>query len=119
MTIQFDRMLDHRETIVYRVPRRLEPNGWGKEYSAFAIALGIAAAMGLLRLDIASLASLGAALAGYLIYVVCFYIQDWSREAVVTDRRLLYRSGWREPRSQVMCPPRLTPVRWMRFSSTL
>ncbi len=97
MTIQLDRMLDHRETIVYRVPRRWEPNGWGKEYSAFAIALATAATMGLVRFDIASLASLGAGLAGFMIYMVCCYIHDWSREAVVTDRRLLYRSGWREP----------------------
>ncbi len=97
MTDTFDRLLEPRETIVYRVPRRWEPNQWFKEHSALAIALAIAAALGLLRYDAASLASLAAAMAGLILYMLCCYVRDWSREALVTDRRLLYRTGWLDP----------------------
>ncbi len=92
-----DDLLEHRETIVYRVPRCLEPNAWFLEGTVYASSIAIVAATGLLGSDPVSLAALAVALVGPVLYTLHCYVRDWSREAVVTDRRLLHRSGWRRP----------------------
>lgn len=97
MAFRFDDTLEHRETIVTRVPRSWRLHGWFVDGSCYAISVGGAAAAGLLGLDPASLLALGAALAGIVGYSLYYYAGHWSHEAVVTDRRLLCRTGWRNP----------------------
>ncbi len=97
MASRFEDMLEHREVIVYRAPRRWAPNTAGLTFIGYAVPIAIAAGSGLLRFDPIGLASLAAALSGVLIYTLHYTLRDASREAVVTDRRLLLRTGWRRP----------------------
>lgn len=95
MTDRFDSELEPGEIIAYRAQRRWTSNTMPIEFIAgYLIPIAIAAGTGLLRFDWIGLASLGAALAGILIYTAYYYVRDRSREAIVTNRRLLYRSGW-------------------------
>ena len=97
MAFRFDDILEHRETIVARVPRSWRLPGWFIDATVYALPIGGAVAVGLIGPDTASLAALGAALAGLLVYSIHHYAWSWSHEAVVTDKRLLYRAGWRKP----------------------
>ena len=91
-------MLEPGETVIYRAPRRWTPDDWKLDWSIFGISIALVAAMGLLGLDPASLAALAAAQAAPMLYVLGCYVRDWSREAMVTNRRLLHRTGWGSPR---------------------
>lgn len=91
-------LLEPGEKVVYRAPRRWKPNDWLLDGSILGIGIGLVAATGLIGLDPASLATLGAAMAAPVLYTMGCYVRDWSREAVVTDLRLLHRTGWWSPR---------------------
>ena len=97
MASRFEDMLEHREVIVYRAPPRWIPNTVGITLIAYAVPIALAAGSGLLRFDPIGLVSLAAALWGVLIYTLHYTLRDGSCEAVVTDRRLLHRVGWRTP----------------------
>ena len=97
MASRFEDMLEHREVIVYRAPRRWIPKSAGLTFIGFAAPIAVAAGSGLLRFDPIGLASLAAALSGALIITLYYTLREASREAVVTDRRLLQRTGWRRP----------------------
>lgn len=102
MTERFDALLEPDEAIVYYAPRRLISNTALPEFIfGFFIPIGTLAASGLLRLDQVGMASLGAALAGVLTHAAYCQFRDWSREAAVTNHRLLYDPGWSHRRIEL------------------
>ena len=82
------------ETVLYHARRRWRPNALLQETSFYLAALGLLWGSGLLLLDGAGLVALITILAGPLVFWLWTIPRDWSREALVTGQRLIYRSGW-------------------------
>lgn len=86
------------ERALYHAPRRWIPASLLPEAAAYGAALALAALFGLLSFDPPGLLALAAALAGLLGFTLYGWIEGWSREILVTDRRLVHRGGWLWPR---------------------
>lgn len=86
------------ERALYHAPRRWIPASLVPEAVAYGAALAVAALLGLLSFDPPGLLALAAALAGLLGFTLHGWIDGWSQEILVTDRRLVHRGGWLSPR---------------------
>ncbi len=94
MSDQLADLLAPGERVLYHAKRSWRPNEWLTETLIYATSLGTVAAAGLLSLDPPGLLSVATVLAGPLAHWLWVIWRDWSREALVTERRLLHRSGW-------------------------
>lgn len=94
MTAELEHLLAPGERVLYHAKRSWQPNEWLVETLIYATSLGTVAAAGLLSLEPLGLLSLATVLAGTLAHWLWVIWRDWLREALVTERRLLHRSGW-------------------------
>lgn len=90
-------LLQPGEVARYHARRRWRPNDFLQEASIYLAALALVWAAGPLRFDSVGLITLTTTLSGPLVFWLWTIQRDWSREALVTQQRLIYRSGWPEP----------------------
>ena len=94
MLEHLEQRLQPGETVIYRAPRRWEPDAWFSELVIYGACLALLWAGGVVRFESPGLWALLGALAPPALHTLWVYQRDWSTAALVTNRRLLHRQGW-------------------------
>jgi hypothetical protein len=89
-----DEMIDRDETVLFRAPRGRWPKDGLYSWLLVAAGAGFVTLTGLVSLDWSGLISLALILVGHVSILACLFGGYPSREGLVTDRRMLHRSGW-------------------------
>lgn len=93
-----EEMVDGDETVLFRAPCSPAPGDSLYGLLGLAILIGLMALTGLLSFDRLGLATLALILAGYVPVLAWLFCNNRSCEGLVTERRLLYRSGFIRPK---------------------
>ena len=93
-----EEMVDGDEAVLFRATRGRWPSDGVYSWLLPAAGVGFVALTGLVSFDWAGLLSLALILVGHVCILVRIFVDYPSREGVVTDRRLLHRSGWFRPK---------------------
>jgi hypothetical protein len=97
-----DELIDRDEKVLFRAPSGRLPGDGLHALLALAAGIGLVALTGLVTFDRVGLASLALTFAGYVPVLAWQYRRYLSCEGVVTDRRLLHRTGWIRPKLTVV-----------------